>query len=350
MVAFSTSTAAYEDRLREIFKSSFREQDLHHKHEKMKDGAFEFLRGTCWRWAECARELCPELMDAAEVGSVGDAHAGNFGLWRDAEGRLVWGVNDFDEAAVLPYALELVRLCASFMVANPRLSAHEIADPLLKCYRDGLDDPHAYVLERKHLSLRDAFAADDDEREEFWAKLDAAAPEPPPNGYEAALKAGLGPVEDLKISARVAGVGSLGRPRFVASGKMQGGPVAREVKGRAPSCWVASWGASDDPGLASRLAGGVWRSPDPHLNYGPVLVHRRLAPNSSKIKFEKLKERDVTPFVHAMAADLAAVHLGLGEGKDAVGADLDKRPGGWLAEAAARVAEWTLGEFRKYSG
>ena len=27
----------------------------------------------------------------------------NFGTWRDADGRLVWGVNDFDEAAVMPW-------------------------------------------------------------------------------------------------------------------------------------------------------------------------------------------------------------------------------------------------------
>lgn len=344
MIAFSASIAAYEDGLRQIFKSAFREHDLKVKHEKMREDAFLFLRGTCWRWAEAAPELCPELMTAPEVGSVGDAHAGNFGLWRDSEGRLVWGVNDYDEAAVLPYALDLVRLGTSYMIANDRLSAGEVADPLLEAYRAALEKPQAFVLERENLWLRDAFASKDDSREEFWTELEAAEPETAPDGYEAELKAGLGPVEHLKIAPRVAGVGSLGRPRFVACGLMRGGPAAREVKGRAPSCW----GATQDQGLPARLAGGRWRSPDPHLNYGPGLVHRRLAPNSRKIKFADLKERDAIPFIRAMAADLAAVHIGEGPGPEAIFTDLHTRPDEWLRDAARTVAEWTMKEFDAY--
>ena len=30
-------------------------------------------------------------MDAPQVLSVGDLHLENFGTWRDADGRLVWG-------------------------------------------------------------------------------------------------------------------------------------------------------------------------------------------------------------------------------------------------------------------
>ena len=44
---------------------------------------------------------------------VGDLHVENFGTWRDAESRLVWGINDFDEACCLPYTQDLVRLAAS---------------------------------------------------------------------------------------------------------------------------------------------------------------------------------------------------------------------------------------------
>src|ERR1700751_647337 len=145
----------------------------------MKEEPFQFLRGTCWRWAEAAPELCPALMTATEVGSVGDAHAGNFGLWRDSEGRLVWGVNDFDEAAVTPYPLDLVRLCTSFMIANDHLSAREVSEPLLEAYRAALDKPRAFVLERENLWLRDAFAKKDAAREDFWHELEAAESETP---------------------------------------------------------------------------------------------------------------------------------------------------------------------------
>src|SRR5260370_32652719 len=48
-----------------------------------------------------------------EVLAVGDLHVENFGTWRDAEGRLTWGVNDFDEAYPLPYTIDLARLATS---------------------------------------------------------------------------------------------------------------------------------------------------------------------------------------------------------------------------------------------
>ena len=59
-------------------------------------------------------------MDAPRVLSVGDLHLENFGTWRDADGRLAWGVNDFDEAAVMPYVLDLVRLATSIQLAPDR--------------------------------------------------------------------------------------------------------------------------------------------------------------------------------------------------------------------------------------
>ena len=64
----------------------------------MAKGAFQFLRATYWRWAETIHDVCPELADAPQVLAVGDIHLENFGTWRDVDGRLVWGVNDFDEA------------------------------------------------------------------------------------------------------------------------------------------------------------------------------------------------------------------------------------------------------------
>src|SRR5213076_1576717 len=58
-------------------------------------------------------EELPELADAPRVLSVGDLHVESFGTWRDLEGRLVWGVNDFDDATSLPYTSDLVRLATS---------------------------------------------------------------------------------------------------------------------------------------------------------------------------------------------------------------------------------------------
>ena len=53
----------------------------------------------------------------ASVGGWGPA-CGKFGTWRDKEGRLVWGVNDCDEAARMPYAVDLMRLVTSAILAQ----------------------------------------------------------------------------------------------------------------------------------------------------------------------------------------------------------------------------------------
>jgi uncharacterized protein (DUF2252 family) len=78
----------------------------------MAEAVFPFLRATFYRWAQLWPEICRELSRGPQVLVVGDLHVENFGTWRDAQWRLVWGVNDFDEAATAAYA------------ADPVLAAH----------------------------------------------------------------------------------------------------------------------------------------------------------------------------------------------------------------------------------
>src|SRR3974390_2499593 len=102
------STRAYEAWLARTVPLG--SSDLARKHRLMARDAFSFLRATFYRWAQLWPEVCGELADAPAVLAVGDLHVENFGTWRDAEGRLIWGVNDFDETASLPYTQDLVRL------------------------------------------------------------------------------------------------------------------------------------------------------------------------------------------------------------------------------------------------
>src|SRR5580658_8964844 len=92
------------------------EKHLHDRHAKMKQEPFQFLRGTYYRWAQAWREICPECVAAPPVISVGDLHIDSYGTWRDVEGRLCWGVDDFDEAYPLPYTNDLIRLAASLKI------------------------------------------------------------------------------------------------------------------------------------------------------------------------------------------------------------------------------------------
>src|SRR5258707_1212093 len=106
------ATAGYEAWLREQLDEVI-DPDLEFKHAEMKRAVFPFLRATFYRWAQVWPALCPEEADAPQVLAVGDLHVENFGTWRDLEGRLIWGVNDFDEASWLPYTIDLIRLATS---------------------------------------------------------------------------------------------------------------------------------------------------------------------------------------------------------------------------------------------
>jgi uncharacterized protein (DUF2252 family) len=70
--------------------------DIRAKHERMAESAFPFLRATFYRWMQLWEKLCADVAVAPRVLAVGDLHIENFGTWRDIEGRLVWGVNDFE--------------------------------------------------------------------------------------------------------------------------------------------------------------------------------------------------------------------------------------------------------------
>jgi uncharacterized protein (DUF2252 family) len=96
------------------------EADLRLKHRDMAGSLFAFLRATLYRWSQLWKEVCPDLTDAPRLLAVGDLHVENFGTWRDAGGRLVWGVNDFDEVAEMPYAVDLVRLVTALFSRNGR--------------------------------------------------------------------------------------------------------------------------------------------------------------------------------------------------------------------------------------
>jgi len=346
MVSLKKSIAACEAGMRAALGKDLAEDDLAEKHRKMRKSPFLFLRATCWRWAEKAPDLCPELWNAPRAPSVGDAHAGNFGLWRDAQMRLVWGINDYDEAAHVPWPLDLVRLITSVILSCPDADVGEISAAALEQYGAALGAPMPHVLERDHLWLRNAVAASDEERAAFWEELAAApAADHVPPSLAAALRRALPePGPDLHIARRTAGAGSLGRPRFVLSGEYRGGPVAFEVKAWLPSCWVDG----REPGLAEAMAHGPWRSPDPAQHYASDHTIRRLAPNSRKIEFGTFDADLRRKLVGAMAAELAAVQAVEEPVRAAITADLARRPVHWLADAAAKVADWTCGEYDIY--
>ena len=67
MRSIQDSIASFEKRLKSLLGKELVVADLDEKHRRMRKNAFSFLRATCWRWAETAAELCPDLVDAHQA-------------------------------------------------------------------------------------------------------------------------------------------------------------------------------------------------------------------------------------------------------------------------------------------
>ena len=60
----------------------------------------EIIRTSAWTWI------------------TGDQHLSNFGAWRNRAGEVVFGVNDFDEAVIFDFQMDVWRLAVSICVCN----------------------------------------------------------------------------------------------------------------------------------------------------------------------------------------------------------------------------------------
>src|SRR3954453_15546132 len=220
-MSFRDDNAAYEAWL--ATQCDVVAEDIDAKHKVMRDGPFMFLRATYFRWARQIVTLCPDLADAPAVLSIGDLHLENFGTWRDAAGRFVWGGNDFDEGAVMPYVYDLVRLAASIRLAPDRsVSNAKAAQILIAGYREGLEVPQPALLDEGETWLRPYAIGTDLESGKFWDKLDDSSKYPliegktpgkPPREVVRLLNASLPEgATKIRYRRRVAGNGSLGRP------------------------------------------------------------------------------------------------------------------------------------------
>jgi hypothetical protein len=365
------STRAYERWLKIQLSGDIVAKDIEEKHEEMRKGAFPFLRATYWRWAEKILDICPELKDAPRVLAVGDIHVENFGTWRDVDCRLVWGVNDFDEAAKMPYALDVVRLATSAVLANvPNVTTGAITSNILRGYREGLAAPHAFVLDQRYRRLRRKFEVPEKKRSKFWNKMDPAKnlerarklkrTKPRRPFVEALNHARPEPNVDLVFWPRTAGLGSLGRPRWIGYGEWHDAPVVREAKAIVPSAWTYAHGGSSRL-RCQEIATGRHRAPDPwyELRKDGVLV-RRLSPNSRKLEAKEIKSikgrkgvKGISQLVNPamlrdMGRDLAAVHLGTGARGKVILRDLERRKPRWLHDATMVAAAFVVDDQQEW--
>jgi uncharacterized protein (DUF2252 family) len=89
---------------------------LRRKYERMAAGPFEFFRGTDFLFARSWPVLQPRSAGPAIL-ICGDLHLENFGAFLTDDGEVRFDINDFDEAAVAPCSIDLVRCSTSILLA-----------------------------------------------------------------------------------------------------------------------------------------------------------------------------------------------------------------------------------------
>jgi len=334
------------------------QSDVKHKHKLMAASSpFPFFRATFYRWAQWWPILCPELGKGPPVLAVGDLHLENFGTWRDVEGRLIWGVNDFDEAWPAAYSADLVRLLASCYLAieEEHLSIHrkQAREAIEEGYRDALArGGGAFVLAEHHRwlgllalnKLRDPVV--------FWDKI-LACPKYKGNLPEDVWRLVHASLPrrtlDYELKSRVAGLGSLGHPRVMALASWDGAHVAREAKQLAPSAWLWARKMRADKILSRKLVESAVRIRDPHVLFAEHWVVRRLAPDCCHIEINTLpRERDEEKLLYYMGWETANIHLGSPRAIPAVRRDLGNRKERWLHDAVKAMLEATLEDWKMW--
>ncbi len=327
------------------------------KHRLMAESPFAFLRASYPRWLTLVADL-PAPPRGPVVAAVGDLHVDNFGTWRDLEGRLVWGVNDLDEADHLPASSDLLRLATSAVLAQRHgalhLSESTVIDLLFEGYSASLDTGGLpAVLDRPDAGplSRLEFGHDPDR---WWNHLLSAPTvvDPPPRAV-ALLRQSLPSGARLPVlRRRVAGMGSRDRLRLVAVVDLAGAPLAREAKAAAPP---ATWWLHEPRrglrvgDLPTRLASTIRHSADPGVLIRGRWIVRRLAPWCDRVELTSLRhEREAEDLIRAMGAETANVHLASAPAAE-LAVIVGERSRRWLHGAVESAAEATVDDWRAWA-
>lgn len=124
---------------------------------RMLTDPFSFYRGSA---ALMAADLADGPSSGVEVMCSGDAHVSNFGIFASLQRDLVFGLNDFDEAAIAPAEWDVKRLTTSAIVGARQAGYSEkatrsIAAGVLEKYRAGVAEMlHLDVMDRYYQSMK----------------------------------------------------------------------------------------------------------------------------------------------------------------------------------------------------
>lgn len=349
------------------------------KHARMRASPFAFLRGATPLFYEILR-ADPELAAGPRGRGwiVGDLHLENFGAYRrDAasgtskEGRVAFGLNDYDDTVQAPFRWDVLRLTTSVILAGRELGcdgvrAVELCRELVASYEksacqdDAASAPVskpvrallAQVKSRTRLQLLDARTqlhrgARRFVRGERYLDLPGAlergvgsALRTFADGLDESVRPSPAQLTVVDAALRVAGTGSLGMVRIAAlvagHGGVDGGWIfdLKQEHEPAAASLVKVRLAPADRVLAgvhalvlhpSRQLGSSW------LGSMPMLV-RRLAPQEDKLELKHLADVTLPPLVRSLGAAVGEAHV------RAAGTRLQ----GWRLSARERMVDRAL--------
>lgn len=136
---------------------------------RMLQSPFSFYRGSA---AVMAHDMAAETRTGHHLTMCGDAHVSNFGLFASPERRVLFDLNDFDEAAVGPWEWDVKRMAASVVLAarSEGATAEQTTDATLRAvarYRTSMAQfAEMSAIERYYLRIETdrlkALASDED--------------------------------------------------------------------------------------------------------------------------------------------------------------------------------------------
>jgi uncharacterized protein (DUF2252 family) len=115
---------------------------------RMLQSPFAYYRGTA---AVMAHDLAAAAVTGQRVVCCGDAHISNFGLFASPERRLLFDLNDFDEASTAPWEWDVKRLAASVVIGGRDIGLNETA-----CFESATSAVSAYRMMLRELYSRTA--------------------------------------------------------------------------------------------------------------------------------------------------------------------------------------------------
>jgi uncharacterized protein (DUF2252 family) len=322
------------------------------KLQTMRADPFAFFRGTNALFLGFLARG-DQLFDAPATLVCGDLHFENFGAFKGDNRLCYFDINDFDEACVAPFTIDVVRFLACIEVAADGLllspkQVRELGRCFLDAYADAIADGKPRWIERSlatgilrdllrramrrtRPALLDRFSRERDGRRRI--RIDGRRTLALREGEAKRLRkfmkefrrgeADRSYFRLLDASRRIAGNGSLGLPRYLLLIEGRGSPDANyalDLKYAAPSA-VAAWLERGQPKFADE-ADRVVRIQRMMQAISPAMLRavsfdsapfilKEMQPSIDRLDFSawRGKPRRIREAVHSMGHTAAWAHL-----------------------------------------